>query len=204
MTIEINDIRLKEIIEKVKNGSDFYSLLTSEEDEQLNDRAFENALYMLTDDDKIKDSGVYHGVDFPPHLNKEKNKELKDIFYFCRLDMRVLATYWNLRIDKGFMVDEIVSDGEWTLEGADVLVTLFDIEYQDAEELAEELDIDSFYFSDTIQIQYYYDYEEAKLHLLNDEEAYNNRESILKMIESLDNYDIKEFDSFKESVLDDE
>lgn len=194
--------RLTQIIKKVREGEYFYSLLNSEEEALLEQKGLEYALYSLTGDDTIKDVGVYEKVELPDHLNAETNKELKDIFYFAKTDVRVIGSYWNLKIDDGFVLDEIANQSDWELSGADVLATLFSFdEYEDAEELANKLELESYYFSDTIQIQYFITYDEAENVICNDEDLYNKRGEIVDMIEALDNYDIKKFDEFKEAVL---
>jgi hypothetical protein len=198
--------RLYEIVKEMNaEGKDFYSCLTYEENELLNQRGLEYALYLMTDNDQIKDTGLYENEDMPYDLEHHgRNTELSDLLDGLQTHCRVLATYWVIKPDKAIVLEEMFSQGEYEIEDADVLCTLFVFDsYDEAEEIAKELNIGSWYFTDNLQVQYIVNLDDIENYIINEVETLTEKETILNLIEKLDNYDTVEYECMKERVMED-
>lgn len=196
--------RLSDIIQEINEGNkSFYDCLQYDEEQVINEGGLKHALYLLTDNDQITRTGYYENINIPYFLNEgDNNSELKEYLDDLPVHCDINCTYWHTKFNKAIVIDQIYNDGDWELEGAEVLYSLFDFnEYSDAEELAEELKLGNYYYNDNIQVNYIIKYDDIENAINNDEHLYNNREKIIELIQRLSNYDDRNFEDFKDNIL---
>lgn len=200
-----NNLTWLEMVKELEQGKDFFDLLTFEQTDILNQLGLERIIYMITDNDQISDYGIHENQDIPHFLSGNgKNEELKELAYNNSLShLYIIGSYYNLKKDNAFVLDEYLFNGEIELDGAECLYSLYHDElkdYSSCEELAEKYNIGYFYYSDLIQFKYYVNFDELEDLISNVEDLYNQREHIIKLIENTEKDDIA-FEEFKEKTL---
>lgn len=196
--------RLTEIITMMEEeNKEFYDCLSFNEEELINKRGLEHALYLLSEDDNIKDTEYYEYAGMP-YYNDCKYNDLAYMLDDLRVDLDVRTGYWRYHPNNAIIIQDIYSDGDWELEGADILHTLFCFdEYSDAENIAKELKLDYYYYHNQIQLNYLVSFDDILKKYQDDEDFAKDINDIIKLIGKMDEweYDEKGFEEFKEKIM---
>lgn len=155
--INTGNKRLDDILMEVKNGKDFHDFITYEDEEILNQEGFQKVLYLYTENDQLNDTAFYEGEPMPYYLdNNGRADMMKELIYNfdIKTNLDIFTGYYmpNYGREK-ILVDSIYFDGDYEIEGAEILYLLFDgLDWEQAENIAKEYNIESYYYHNQIII----------------------------------------------------